>query len=105
MTGAPSTTYNLCLNTSRLKELIVDFRRCKSDIQPIVINEERMPNFNFLGTYIREDQTWNANSTSVLKKAQQRLNFLRVLRKNKLRTELSVSFCYVESELSHGIWL
>ena len=66
-----------------------------------------VPDFKFLGTYIDEDLTWTANSTSILKKAQQRLYFLRILRKNNLRPELLLSFyrCSVESVLSHGISL
>lgn len=89
---------------------IVDFRRCKQDIQPITVNGDRVemvPEFKFLGIYIGEDLTWTANSTSILKKAQQRLYFLRILRKNNIETELLVSFyrCSVESVLSHGISL
>uniref|UniRef100_A0A3B5KV46 Uncharacterized protein n=1 Tax=Xiphophorus couchianus TaxID=32473 RepID=A0A3B5KV46_9TELE len=74
----------------------------KLDIQPKVINgdsRERVSNFKFLGTNISEDLTWNSNSTSVLKKGQQRLYLLRILRKNNLRTEFLVSFyrCSVEN--------
>ena len=35
-------TNNLILNTSKSKELVVDFRRCKPDIQPITINGDRV---------------------------------------------------------------
>ncbi len=104
------TTSNLILNISRTKELIVNFRRNKSDIQPIYINwgaVERVSDFRFLGTYTKEDLTWTTNTTSLLKKAQQRLYYLRTLRKNSLIEELSVSFyrCSIESVLSYGISL
>ncbi len=86
------TTNNLILNTSKTKELIVDFRRNKSDIQPITINGDRVTEFRFLGTHIEEDLSWTTNTTALLKKAQQRLYFLRVLRKNNLTEILLVSF-------------
>src|SRR4029434_4762932 len=52
------TLNNLVLNTSKTKELIVDYRRKKSDMQPIAINGERVErvsDFSFLGTHIEED--------------------------------------------------
>src|SRR4029434_9618784 len=42
-------------------ELIVDYRRKKSDMQPIAINGERVErvsDFSFLGTHIEEDLSW-----------------------------------------------
>ena len=51
--------------------------------------------------------SWTANTTALLKKAQQRLYFLRILRKNNLTVELLMSFyrCTVESVLSYGVSL
>ena len=88
----------------------MDFRKKKTDIQPITINGdsvEMVQDFRFLGSYISEDLTWTVNSTAILKKAQQRLYFLRILRKNNLKSELLVSFyrCSVESVLSYNISL
>ena len=104
------TLNNLVLNTSKTKELIVDYRRKKSDMQPIAINGERVErvsDFSFLGTHIEQDLSWTRNTIALLKKAQQRLYFLRLLRKNKLKKKLLVSFyrCSVESVLSYGISL
>src|SRR4029434_7289941 len=85
------TLNNLVLNTSKTKELIVDYRRKKSDMQPIAINgerAERVSDFSFLGTHIEEDLSWTRNTTALLKKAHQRLYFLRLLRKNKLKKKL-----------------
>lgn len=59
-----------------------------------------MPDFRFLGSYVSEDLTWNTNFTSVLKRAEQSLNFLMIFRKNKRRAELSA-----ELVLSHGVSL
>ncbi|KAK3525679.1 hypothetical protein QTP70_004898 [Hemibagrus guttatus] len=59
--------------------------------------------FRFLGVYI-EDLTWSVN-TSELLKAQQRLHFLRVLRKNNITQRLLVSFyqCSIKSLLTYCI--
>ena len=49
---------NLVLNTSRTKEVIVDFRRRKTDLQPICINGEcveRASSFKFLGMHMGAD--------------------------------------------------
>lgn len=66
---------HLILNTSKSKELIVNIRRCKKVIQPIIIREvvEMVPEFKFRGTYVGKDLTWTANYSSVQKKPQQRL--------------------------------
>lgn len=102
------TENNLALNTSKTKELIVDFRRKKTDFQPLVIsgdNVERASNFRFLGVHLEEHLTWSTNTSATIKKAHQRLYFLRVLRKNHLTQELLVSFyrCSIESILTYCI--
>ena len=97
---------NLFLDTSKTKTLIVDFRRKKTDIQLLLIGGtcvERPSNFRFLGVNIMEDLTWSVHTTELVKKAQQKLYFLRVLRRNNIPQKLLVSFyCYtVESILSY----
>ncbi|KAL1276310.1 hypothetical protein QQF64_035933 [Cirrhinus molitorella] len=61
---------------------------------------ERVTTFKFLSTYC-----WTVNTTSVVKKAEQRLYFLRMLRKTNMSYQLLVSFyhCSVESIISYGI--
>jgi hypothetical protein len=46
---------------------------------------ERVSDFRFLGMHIQQDLTWTINTKALLKKAQQRLYFLRILRKNNLQ--------------------
>ncbi|KAK3541571.1 hypothetical protein QTP86_031647, partial [Hemibagrus guttatus] len=61
------------------KELVIDYRRKKTDILPLIISGdcvERVVNFRLLGVYIEEDLTWSVNTSELLKKAQQRLHFL-----------------------------
>ena len=53
---------------------------------------ERVAAFKFLGITIKEDLTWSANTTALVKKVQQRLYFLRLLKKNNLSEKLLVSF-------------
>ena len=86
---------NFLLNTLKSKELIVDFRRKKTDIQPLLIGGtcvERVSDFHFLGVNIMEDLTWSVHTTELVKKAQQRLYFLRVLRRNNIPQKLLVAF-------------
>ena len=100
------TDNNLALNTSKTKELIVDFRRKTTDYQPLVISGddvERAPNFRFLGVHLDDDLTWSTNTSATIKKAHQRLYFLRVLRNNNLAQDLMVSF--YRCSMSHVLCL
>jgi hypothetical protein len=94
---------NLVLNTTKTKELIVDFRKSKACIHtPIHINGaevERVTNFKFLGVHISQDLSWSLNTSTLIKKAQQRLFFLRKLKKAGLSPQILRNFyrCTVES--------
>ena len=60
----------------KTKELIIDFREKQVAQSPMNINGEmveRVASFKFLGTHISVDLTWTANTTSLAKKAHQRL--------------------------------
>ena len=99
---------NLLLNQLKTREVIIDFRRKKTAIQPLLIDGgcvERVAAFCFLGVHIQEDLSWRTNTTAIIKKAQQRLYFLRVLRNYHLREELLVTFyrCSVESIITYCI--
>uniref|UniRef100_A0A670IGJ8 Reverse transcriptase domain-containing protein n=1 Tax=Podarcis muralis TaxID=64176 RepID=A0A670IGJ8_PODMU len=99
---------NLLLNLKKTKEIIVDFRKCKLNIQPLIIEGkcvEQVSVFRFLGMELRDDLTWGENSKDLVKRAQQRLYFLRILRKNNLSKELLVAFyhCTVECILTYGL--
>uniref|UniRef100_A0A3P9IWZ8 Reverse transcriptase domain-containing protein n=1 Tax=Oryzias latipes TaxID=8090 RepID=A0A3P9IWZ8_ORYLA len=100
---------NLLLNTNKTKELIVDFRKKNgSTHDPIHINGmvvERVSSFKFLGTTISEELSWATNTSSLVKKAHQRLFFLRTLKKNQLSSSILVNFyrCAIESILTSCI--
>ncbi|KAI3352933.1 hypothetical protein L3Q82_019496, partial [Scortum barcoo] len=91
---------NLLLNTSKTKELIVDFRKVKRETHdPIHINGmavEHVSSFKFLrDPHLREPVPRTANTSSLIKKAHQRLFFLRTLKKNHLSTAILGNFYQV----------
>ncbi|XP_039672022.1 uncharacterized protein LOC120568514 [Perca fluviatilis] len=53
---------------------------------------ERVADFRFLRVHIKESLSWSVNTSEMLKKAQQRLYFLRILKRNKITQRLLVSF-------------
>ncbi len=92
---------HLSLNIDKTKELVVDCR----EHTPITIDKtpvERVSSFKFLCVHITEDLTWSAHTDAVLKKAHQRLFFLRRLRKFGTSPRILRSFytCTVESILT-----
>ncbi|KAL0201505.1 hypothetical protein M9458_004692, partial [Cirrhinus mrigala] len=103
------TDNNLLLNTNKTKELIVDFRKGRrGSHEPIHINGmavEPVSSFKFLGTHISEDLSWTTNTSSLVKKAHQRLLFLRTLKKNQLSSATLVNFyrCTIESILTNCV--
>ena len=99
---------NLPLNTTKTKELILDFRKSRADPAPLFIHGvcvEQVSSYRFLGIQLSDSLSWTANTTAVVKKAQQRLHFLRVLRRNNLEEKLLVLFyrATIESILSYCI--
>ena len=100
---------SLQLNASKTKEVIVDFRRKeRSEHAPLIIQGqqvETVSSVKFLGTHISKDLSWSVNSAALVKKANQRLYFLRVLRRQQVQQRLLVDFyrATIESILTHGI--
>ena len=99
---------NLSLNISKTKEIIVDFRKNKADLQPLVINDqavEIVESFKFLGTTISSSLKWNINVNLIVKRAHQRLFFLRQLRRFKVSQEAMCHFYrpMIESVLTISI--
>ncbi len=91
--------------TTAAKELVVDFRRQSREYTPITTDKtpvEWLNSFKFLSVHITEDLTWSAHTDAVLKKAHQRLFFLRRLRKFGTSPRILRSFytCTVESILT-----
>lgn len=69
---------------------------------------ERVPDFKFLGLQISDDLTWTVNTSNIIKRANQRLFFLRPPRRNGLPQKLLITFyrCTTESILIYccSVW-
>ncbi|KAI4871761.1 hypothetical protein NFI96_026787, partial [Prochilodus magdalenae] len=101
-------TNNLSLNVDKTKEMVVDFRRTRRDHSPLHIDGstvEIVKSTKFLGVHLAEDLTWSLNTSTITKKAQQRLYFLRRLRKAHLPPLILTTFYRgtIESILSSCI--
>ena len=99
---------NLELNVDKTKEMIVDFRKVKTEIAPLEINGrpvEQVSRFKFLGTIISDSLKWDDHCSSILSKAQQRMYFLRKLKKFRLNQDILTQFyrAVVESVLTFSI--
>lgn len=85
----------LLLNVSKTKEMIIDFRKNEGDHVPLVIHGtevEQVSEYKYLGTTITSNLDWSQNATNIQKKANQRLFFLRQLRKLNIDRTLLVLF-------------
>ena len=100
---------NLELNVNKTKEMIVDFRRKKSSPpSPLVIDGktvEIVQHFKLLGSTISSNLKWELNVVNIVKKAKQRLYFLRRLRMFGLTTQVMLNFyrAAIESVLIFSI--
>uniref|UniRef100_A0A672I8N9 Reverse transcriptase domain-containing protein n=2 Tax=Salarias fasciatus TaxID=181472 RepID=A0A672I8N9_SALFA len=89
------TDNNLLLNVSKTKEIVVSFRRSHTQYPPLTINGvavERVSSTKFLGVYISDDLSWTTNTTALAKKAQQRLYFLRKLKRVSVPPPIMITF-------------
>lgn len=74
---------NLQLNTSKTKEMVVDFRRRKPQLLPITIEGdivEWVETYKYLGLHLDHKLDWTVNCDTLYKKTQSRMYFLRRLR-------------------------
>ncbi|KAL0172225.1 hypothetical protein M9458_032536, partial [Cirrhinus mrigala] len=99
---------NLELNTLKTVEMTVDFRRNTPALPPLTIMNSTVAvvdSFKFLGTNISQDLKWDIHIDSIVKKAQQRLYFLRQLKKFNLPQALMTQFysAVIESVLKSDI--
>ncbi len=99
---------NLEINMLKTVEMIVEFRRNPPALPPLTIMDSTVAaveSFRFLGTTISQDLKWDNYIVSIVKKAQQRLYFLRQLRKFNLPQELLKQFysAIIESVLCTSI--
>ncbi len=103
---------NLELNMLKTVEMIVVFRRTPPALPPLTIMNSTVTaveSFRFLGTTISQDLKWDTHIDSIVRKAQQRLYFLRqlpqellVLLRHHWIRPLHINNCLVQ--LSYQIW-
>ena len=99
---------DLELNVSKTKETVFHFRKEKMPLVPLTIAGEvveEVKSFKFVGTTISSDLKWDKNFSSTIKKAHQRLFFLRQLKKFKVIHSILTQFYHaaVESILTFSI--
>ena len=99
---------DLLLNPPKCLEIVIDFRKNKTPIAPLTIkgeNIEIVDHSKYFGTFISNDLTWDHNIDMITKKAQQRMYFLRQLKKFKLSSEILLQFyrAVIESILTSSI--
>jgi hypothetical protein len=86
---------DLMLNASKTTEIAIDYRRRKNLKAPVIFTDQPITLTDYLklvGTYINDLLKWDINSNHIIKKAQQRLYFLRQLKKYKVKQQLLVQF-------------
>ncbi|XP_058236253.1 cilia- and flagella-associated protein 58-like [Hemibagrus wyckioides] len=99
---------NLELNSLKTVEMIVDFRKDPAPLPSVILCDSRVmsvESFRFLGTTITQELKWEQNIMSLTKKAQQRMYFLRQLKKFLLHSKILVNFytAIIESILTSPI--
>ena len=98
-------TNHLELNVGKTKEMVVDFKRQKSDIPPLDIHGqtvERVTEYKYLGTVIDNKLTFSSNVEGVYKKCRQRMHLMYQLRAYMVSSKI-LEKCYrayVESVLT-----
>ncbi|XP_055493496.1 uncharacterized protein LOC129698391 isoform X1 [Leucoraja erinacea] len=73
----------LILNTTKTKEMVVNFGRSKLPLQPVNAagaDIEVVQTYKYLGVHLDNKLDWSVNSDSLYKKGQSRLFFLRRLK-------------------------
>ncbi|KAK3545591.1 hypothetical protein QTP70_008132 [Hemibagrus guttatus] len=96
------------LNSLKTVEMIVDFRKDPAPLPPVILCDSPVTSaesFHFLGTTITKELKWEQNIRSLTKKVQQRMYFLRQLKKFLLPVKMLVNFytAIIESILTSSI--
>ena len=98
----------LDLNPSKTKEVVVDFRKNPTIIPTLSVNNllvERAESYRYLGTIIDHRLTFQSNSETIFSKCQQRLFFLRKLRRLQVHQSVLTAYykCFIESVITFNI--
>ena len=93
---------NLSLNVIKTKEMIVDYRKRRTEHSPILSDGavvEQVESFKFLGVHITNKLTWSRHTKTVVKRAQQNLFPLRKLKRFGMGPQILRRFytCTIDS--------
>ena len=91
----------LCLNVSKTKEMVIDFRRSAPALNPLVIKGEQVKfvhQHKHLGATLDDKLGWANNPATLLKKPNLRLFSLKKLKSFKVNPELLELFYYTATE-------
>ena len=99
---------NLVLNVSKTREMTIDFRKHKNPMCQLLIDNtvvKQVESFKFLGSTISSDLSWGNNTASMVKRGQQRMYFLRQLKKFGISPIILKRFYHaiIESVLTFSI--
>ena len=103
-----SDVNNLELNISKTKEMIIDFRRNATTSVPLILEDDMVKtveHFKFLSLTISNTLRWDENTKLITKTAQQRMYFLRQLKKFGINRDILTQFyrAVIESVLTFSI--
>ena len=98
----------LKINVSKTKEMIFDFRRSKPAIPPLKIKDETVEvttTYKYLGLTIDNKISWEDHVSTIIKKVNQRLYFIRKLKSFNVDTQIMETFYImaIQSVISFGI--
>jgi hypothetical protein len=94
---------NISLNVLKTKEIIVDYRKKRTEHGPILIDRaavEQVDSFKFLGVHITKKLKWSKHTKTVVKRA--RLNLFRRLKRFGMGPQILKRFytCTIENILT-----
>jgi len=98
----------LLLNTTKTKELVVDFRRSKTPYQSVCIDGgeiETVQTCKYLGVVLNNKLEWSANIEAVYRRGQSHLYFLRGFRSFSVCSDMMCMFYHtiIESALFYAV--
>jgi hypothetical protein len=93
---------NLSLNMIKIKEIIVNYRKRRTEHAPILIDGaavEQIESFKFLGVHITNKLSWSKHTKTVVKRARQSLFPLRKLKRLSMGHQILKRFysCTIET--------
>lgn len=89
----------LLLNTTKTKEMVIDFRRSRPSLLPVNIQGQDIKvvqTYKYFGVHLDNKLEWSANTDALYQKGQSRLFFLWKLRSFDVCGEMLLMFYWSE---------